>query len=95
MSHEFPKLPNCLRTWRLLCRLDILCHPIAGARGLPAPPAACLVFPLQIGESEVPSYLVPDDPTEPASVVPAQPAANGEQVDEFGLPIAPTPAAAT
>lgn len=49
----------------------------------------------ELGESEVPSYLVPDDATEPASVVPAQPAATGEQVDEFGLPIAPTPAAAT
>lgn len=38
--------------------------------------------------SEVPAYLQ-DDATEPATVVPATPAATtGEQVDEFGLPIA-------
>jgi len=58
-------------------------------------PCACRGFDVQMGESEVPSYLVPEDTAEPASVVPAQPAATGEQVDEFGLPIAPTPAAAT
>jgi hypothetical protein len=40
----------------------------------------------QLGESEVPAYLQPE---EPATVAPAQPAAaTGEQVDEFGLPIA-------
>lgn len=55
-----------------------------------------LVFLEQMGDSEVPAYLQ-DETTEPATIAPsAQPAAaTGEQVDEFGLPIAPTPAAAS
>lgn len=50
----------------------------------------------EMGDSEVPAYLQ-DETTEPATIAPsAQPAAaTGEQVDEFGLPIAPTPAAAS
>jgi len=49
----------------------------------------------EMGDSEVPAYLQ-DETTEPATVVPSvQPAAaTGEQVDEFGLPIA-APALAT
>lgn len=48
----------------------------------------CASFSKQLGESEVPAYLQ-DETAEPATVVPAQPAsATGEQVDEFGLPIA-------
>jgi len=45
-----------------------------------------LALEAELGESEVPAYLQPE---EPATVAPAQPAAaTGEQVDEFGLPIA-------
>jgi len=42
----------------------------------------------ELGESETPSYLVDEEP-QPAvpSAEPAQPAAAGEQVDEFGLPV--------
>ena len=45
------------------------------------------------GETEVPPYLQ-DEVVEPSPAVPAEPAAaTGEQVDEFGLPVA-TPAGA-
>ena len=47
----------------------------------------------EFGETEVPPYLQ-DEVVEPSPAVPAQPAAaTGEQVDEFGLPVA-TPAGA-
>mmetsp|Transcript_50376 Transcript_50376/g.118529 ORF Transcript_50376/g.118529 Transcript_50376/m.118529 type:complete len:224 (-) Transcript_50376:96-767(-) len=42
----------------------------------------------ELGETETPSYLVDEEPVpaDPAAE-PAQPAAAGEQVDEFGLPV--------